>query len=103
MRAWHATCGKKQCPIPAARAQIIEWYLDELSKRPGAQTCNQHLVLEQCQKIHSDSSSKGMRTSPATFFTLSSAASSNTLQRSARACPRSNHLIESSSWFCSPS
>src|ERR1700752_514410 len=101
MRTWHTTRCEEQRPIPATRTKKIKWNLDDLCQRPGDEPGDEHFIMKHIQKSHSDSSSKGTRSSPATFFTLSSAASRSTLQRKARACPRSNNLIESSSRFCS--
>src|SRR5512143_2930200 len=103
VRAWHTACCKKQCPIPAARTKKIKGNLDDLCQRPGEQPGDQDSILKERPRTHSDSSSNGITASPTTCLTLSSAASRSAPQRDAKACPRSNSLIASSSWFCSPS
>src|SRR5215213_7693048 len=80
MGAGHAARRQKQSPVPASSTQIIQGDLDHLCQGPGGQPGDECLVLEQCQEIHSESSSKGRTSSPATCFTLSSAASSSTPQ-----------------------
>src|SRR6185503_5189280 len=103
MGTGHTACREQQGPVPPAGTKVIQGNLDDLRQRPGNQPCNECFVLHQRQKIHSDVSSNGRSSSPATCFTLSSAASRSLPQCAASIWPRSNNLIDSSSWFWSPS
>src|SRR5690349_20672386 len=85
MRTGHSTCGQEQRPIPFMGTKKIQWDFDNLCKRPCNQSRDERFVLEQGSKIHSDTSSKGMISSPASCFTLSSASSRSMPQRAARA------------------
>src|SRR5688572_32524018 len=104
MRGGHAAGGKEHGPHPAARTQVFGGDLQRLCHDPADHDRDQNLIVQKRgEDVHSESSSKSTSDSPASFCTLSCAASSSTLQRAANACPRSNSFIDSSSGFCSSS